>query len=313
MDLKTLGCLIVAYFIYLLLGAAVFSAIEGPIELQNCRESQRILDEAIKNLRNGNLTENRLRYLVETMALFYENGIPLSQNISCENRNWNFQSAFFFAGTIVTTIGYGHITPSTRGSRAFCIIYALLGIPLFAIMFSGLSALFGSALKRVSTMLDNKEMHPFIQNLAIFFVFVSVGFLLFCFIPAVIISAAEQWEYSDSIYYAIITLTTIGFGDFVAGDNPHMVYTPLYRVMVYFWILFGLAYMATVINVLTERFRQRGLSIKKRLTGYEEAEGENGAENGQPTHSKTSSNGEDNISRENNAPNETSSLKNHSS
>ena len=29
----------------------------------------------------------------------------------------------------------------------------------------------------------------------------------------------QEWEYVDSVYYAFITLSTIGFGDMVAGQQ----------------------------------------------------------------------------------------------
>lgn len=30
----------------------------------------------------------------------------------------------------------------------------------------------------------------------------------------------EGWTYSEAIYYCFITLSTVGFGDFVAGTVP---------------------------------------------------------------------------------------------
>ena len=47
-----------------------------------------------------------------------------------------------------------------------------------------------------------------------------VGFVVFVFIPATVFYYVETaWSYLDSVYYAFITLTTIGFGDFVTGDR----------------------------------------------------------------------------------------------
>ena len=43
------------------------------------------------------------------------------------------------------------------------------------------------------------------------------GLVIFLAIPAGIFTVVEGWNYIDSFYYAFITLSTIGFGDFVAG------------------------------------------------------------------------------------------------
>jgi len=43
----------------------------------------------------------------------------------------------------------------------------------------------------------------------------------FCVIPAFIFSAVEKWTYQESFYYSFITLTTIGFGDFVVGRSAY--------------------------------------------------------------------------------------------
>lgn len=47
---------------------------------------------------------------------------------------WGFFNSFFFAITVVTTVGYGHLSPSTPAGRIFCIIYALFGIPMTGIL-----------------------------------------------------------------------------------------------------------------------------------------------------------------------------------
>ena len=43
--------------------------------------------------------------------------------------DWDFPKAWLFTITIMTTVGYGHISPKTFGGKMFCILYALIGKP----------------------------------------------------------------------------------------------------------------------------------------------------------------------------------------
>ena len=49
-------------------------------------------------------------------------------------------------------------------------------------------------------------------------VLIIVQLALFIMIPAIIFQAIEGWSYHEAWYYCFISLTTIGFGDFVAGN-----------------------------------------------------------------------------------------------
>ena len=51
------------------------------------------------------------------------------------------------------------------------------------------------------------------------FVILTAGYVIFVLIPSFAFSSFENWTVSESIYFAMITLTTIGFGDYVAGKN----------------------------------------------------------------------------------------------
>lgn len=50
--------------------------------------------------------------------------------------------------------------------------------------------------------------------------FILAGCIVFVTIPAVIFKYIEGWTALESIYFVVVTLTTVGFGDYVAGEHP---------------------------------------------------------------------------------------------
>ncbi|KAJ7423009.1 Potassium channel subfamily K member 2 [Pitangus sulphuratus] len=64
----------------------------------------------------------------------------------------------------------------------------------------------------------------------------------------------EGWNTLDAIYFVVITLTTIGFGDYVAGGSD-IEYLDFYKPVVWFWILVGLAYFAAVLSMIGDWLR----------------------------------------------------------
>lgn len=54
--------------------------------------------------------------------------------------------------------------------------------------------------------------------------FILFGCLIFVALPAVIFKHIEGWSTLESIYFVVITLTTIGFGDFVAGEKGNSIF-----------------------------------------------------------------------------------------
>jgi len=48
--------------------------------------------------------------------------------------------------------------------------------------------------------------------------FAIIGFIIFMLMASLLFWGVEKWTYADALYYTFITLTTIGFGDFVPGN-----------------------------------------------------------------------------------------------
>uniref|UniRef100_A0A915B7N7 Potassium channel domain-containing protein n=1 Tax=Parascaris univalens TaxID=6257 RepID=A0A915B7N7_PARUN len=47
-----------------------------------------------------------------------------------QEETWSFVESILFCFTVITTIGYGNVTPETFAGRLFCILYGLIGIPI---------------------------------------------------------------------------------------------------------------------------------------------------------------------------------------
>lgn len=66
----------------------------------------------------------------------------------------------------------------------------------------------------------------------------------------------EGWSYLDALYFTIITLTTVGYGDFSPQTDLGKIFSMLY-------ILIGLGIIGAFIALISQRSRQWLLPGKK--------------------------------------------------
>ncbi|XP_029308416.1 potassium channel subfamily K member 5-like isoform X2 [Cottoperca gobio] len=181
-----------------------------------------------------------------------------------QRNSWDWANSVIFASTIVTTIGFGNVAPKTKGGRVFCILYGLCGIPLCLVWISQLGSFFGDRAKRLSQVLIRKGVSVKKVQLICTALFLLWGLLVHLVIPPFVFMSMEGWSYLDGLYFSFITLTTVGFGDYVAGVNPNIQYPRLYRVFAELWIYMGLAWLSLFFSWNVHMVVEAHKVLKKR-------------------------------------------------
>ncbi|KAM4042917.1 potassium channel subfamily K member 16 [Anomaloglossus baeobatrachus] len=256
------------YFMYLFMGAMMFQLLEKPAEASSRDKFQLAKLGFLQNYTC--LDAGAIEQFVQIIMEAWDKGLNPKGNATNPS-NWDFSNSFFFAGTVITTIGYGNLYPSTVAGQVFCVFYALFGIPLNVAFLNqigkGLNAHL-IALGRCSQDPDGSG----VMKVMIIGLFLTTGSLLFLVFPPMIFSYVEGWSYGEGFYFAFITLSTIGFGDYVLGTDPNKHYISIYRSLAALWIIFGLAWLAMVFNLAAEMVeRLIHLRIQKTHVMAEEA------------------------------------------
>ncbi|XP_065407172.1 potassium channel subfamily K member 4 isoform X2 [Chrysemys picta bellii] len=143
----TVLALLTVVLVYLVSGAFVFRLLEQPHESRQQEALQVAREQFLQRYRcvPSQELDTLILHVRDTMGAGAD---PTANSTNGTSTNWDMGSAFFFAGTIITTIGFGNTSPKTEGGRLFCIFYALVGIPLFGMLLAGVGDHLGFSLRQ---------------------------------------------------------------------------------------------------------------------------------------------------------------------
>ncbi|XP_066302029.1 potassium channel subfamily K member 2-like [Branchiostoma lanceolatum] len=271
----------------LFVGAGIFKALEENLYNPEAvpERVHKVEDVVVEFVKNHSYVTNHDVYeLLKRIDIARHGYIDntIHENTS-ENYHLDYMESWYFCMTIVTTIGYGHMGPVTDAGKLFCCIYALLGIPVWIILLTLVGAQLSDSSrwieKRVRELLARVTQIPRKFRAPGLAISLTIMITSFFFLPALVFHKVETWTYLEAIYFCVITLTTVGFGDFVAAlptDDMHIAANVVYKISVFLWIIVGLAFLAgslerigTALKILGEKVTDMDLDPTEITDGPE--------------------------------------------
>ncbi|KAI6235758.1 TWiK family of potassium channels protein 9 [Aphelenchoides besseyi] len=247
---------------YILMGAAIFYHLES--EAENARQlSQRTAIREFKSALLWKLVNQTTDEAEQALHEFMKNISTLTITVDdyllyddpkqTNVRRWTYSSSVLFAFTILTTIGYGNVAPTTHLCQIFFMVYATIGIPLFLISMADFSRFFKSLIMYWVQIIYKKEIKKqgernLLREIGEV-VLVAVIFLLFISVMSAVLPCWEQeLTYFDSLYFSYMSLSTIGIGDIVPKHMEYLSFTLLYLTI-------GLCLTTALVEQLADVFR----------------------------------------------------------
>lgn len=78
--------------------------------------------------------------------------------------------------------------------------------------------------------------------------------LLLVIVGAFFYHQVEGWNYLNSVYFCVVTLATVGYGDFTPKTNPGKIFT-------IFYIMIGIGAFVTFASALAQKMSERREAI----------------------------------------------------
>jgi hypothetical protein len=179
--------------------------------------------------------------------------------IYCPGEQWGNGDALYFAVVVVTTVGYGDFLPTTAGMKVATIVFVHVGLTIVVLSFTIVQDTFTSA--AMHKLHGKKHRHGIFDkkaennlklrravSLAVAYAFVlGVGCISFGLMFKNHEESESEHPYLDGLYLTVITLSTVGFGDFAPMDDGT-------KVIGVFLMLIGIPTFGVALSAVADAF-----------------------------------------------------------
>lgn len=216
---------------------------------------------------NLNRKEKALMWYTVCLSIWLVVGACVTKNLLSEVE---YGSALYYCVVSVLTIGLGDITPSTSGAKAFILVFSLVGVILMGLVVAMIRQVLHNTNNPVvlwhrmererqkcldlihrdkvrlklgdgfKVMRNIEHKSKLEQELVSLFTSILM-FLSFWLIGALVFHFVEGWSYFDAVYFCLLCLITIGYGDFSPNRS-------LGRVFFVVWAISAVPLMTILIS-----------------------------------------------------------------
>lgn len=248
-------------------GCVVFIKLERGAELERYAENKKLY-ERMKSLysfrhcedpafQHLSFCERQAEFSSSLEAYFNEHGNSVE-----DQGQWTVLGTLFFLTHLGTTIGYGSSHPQTPAGQLATILFALAGIPIMGYTLMQVARANLSACVFILGKLFNVELRSIHAQIGILWSLL-VAILLG---GAAVYSCLEPWTFLQSLYFCFVTLSTVGFGDFLPSSAVSKAFSIFYMIS-------GLGVCASIIALLTGLIAESHESVDTFVTRKIEDQG----------------------------------------
>jgi hypothetical protein len=193
---------------------------------------------------------------------------------------WSILDSVYFAVVTFTTVGYGDLAPTTQGGRLYTTFFGLYGLVILGVFLGIIGHTIGEMQRRHMKEIEKKASRKIIQmfeqtkdkedgNRSELTTFTFLGLerdliqrdvlqvfalelpvLVLVVLVFLFIGWWEGWTFIDSLYFGVISFSSVGYGD-IAAKSEEM------RLLLIFFLPFAAAVFGEILGRIANLYIQR--------------------------------------------------------